>query len=466
MWELAVGALLAYAEIQLEGRCKALRSRTQQVARHCLGVAGLALIFAAFVRLDSSLSFPGWWALLPCLGAALVIAAGADSWANRHVLGSAPMRFIGLISYPLYLWHWPLLSLVHIVGWQQPTMILVAVTAAFVLAFLTYRYVEMPIRSSSRTPQLAAALGMTMAVCAAVGLMTAIGAIAPRSQAYDLDRFVKATREDWLSEQRSDWTWFTGLLQLGAGPRRVLFIGDSNMQQYYPRIARLLRDHPSNRHGATFAVRPGCAPVVIELGAQGANPDYLAECRAFLQRALDYAQRPEVDTIVIAAYWRGYIISGATNIADFRELPLRPDTDVVLSGLGRLIAGFVAHGKHVYVVLNIPTSPSFDPRRMIRRNLGYPAFTVDIHDPSRDEIEAVIGPVNAKLRRVAREAGAETIDPVETLCDTTRCPAVTAEGSPVYRDFGHLRPSYVRDRVAYLDSTILEDSTLQRRAGR
>lgn len=458
MWELAMGALLAHAQLNQRTSVVASRwPRSRSALPHLLGTGGAALILAAFGWLDSRSPFPGWLALLPCVGACLVIAAGPGSWVNRHVLSNPSMVFIGLISYPLYLWHWPVLSIVHIVRGHEPVLLAVAVLASIVLAFLTYRYVELPIRSSDHMARLTLVLCSAMAACAGIGYLTAAGNIHPRSAGYELDRFINATREDWYSKQRVEWTWFTGLIHIGDGPQRVLFIGDSNMQQYYPRIAKLVHDFPLNTRGADFAVRPGCAPVVIELLGPRANPHSMAECRAFLQDALRYAEQPQVQAIVIAAYWRGYAIAGATNIADFRELPLNASTDAVFESLRKVIAQLVSHGKRVYVVLNIPTSPSFDPRRMIRRSLGSSGFRVEIHNPTRVQIENAIGPVTAKLRRIAQEAGAEIIDPVDSLCDPAFCPAVTASGEPIYRDFGHLRPSYVRDAVTYLDATVLEE---------
>ena len=76
-------------------------------------------------------------------------------------------------------------------------------------------------------------------------------------------------------------------------------------------------------------------------------------------------------------------------------------------------------------------------------------------------MERLIGPLATALRRVARESGAIVIDPVASLCDAALCPATAANGEPMYHDFAHLRPSYVRDHVTFLDRTLLESGTLQ-----
>jgi peptidoglycan/LPS O-acetylase OafA/YrhL len=80
------------------------------------------LIAMAAILLDTKSAFPGWWAALPVTGAALLLSAPA-AWGCRHVLASRPLVWIGLISYPLYLWHWPLLVFFAIIKFS-PLMLL------------------------------------------------------------------------------------------------------------------------------------------------------------------------------------------------------------------------------------------------------------------------------------------------------------------------------------------------------
>ena len=117
-------------------------------ARAMRPLTGLVLLIVAVAAVDNAKPFPGWWALPPTLGAALLIWAGKDAWLNRKLLSIRPLVFVGLISYPLYLWHWPLLSFARIVESETPSRAtrLAAVCTAFVLAWATYRFVELPIR--------------------------------------------------------------------------------------------------------------------------------------------------------------------------------------------------------------------------------------------------------------------------------------------------------------------------------
>ena len=222
------------------------------------------------------------------------------------------------------------------------------------------------------------------------------------------------------------------------------------MQQYYPRIAKILADHPHNSRGAVFAARSGCAPGMAEM-LQSQLPDLLLQpCRKMLRDAVEYAKDPMIDTIVISAHWCWYLV----DLGEGRQ----SEVDAALDELRQVIGGFINEGKRVYVILNIPRGAEFNPRDMIRRSLFPPAFRIQIHTAARSEIDAAIGPTGAKLRRIAQLTGAQVIDPVNFLCDRAVCPAITSTGEPMYKDNGHLRPSYVRDHVPFLDETVLDVS--------
>jgi peptidoglycan/LPS O-acetylase OafA/YrhL len=101
------------------------------------------MIVAAIFGLDRSMAFPGWWALLPVIGTVLLIAAGPTAWINRNIFAHPACVYIGLISYPLYLWHWPLLSFARIVEVGEPPkpLLVACIAVSFVLAALTYELV-------------------------------------------------------------------------------------------------------------------------------------------------------------------------------------------------------------------------------------------------------------------------------------------------------------------------------------
>ena len=111
-------------------------------------IFGLLLLAYGVIRINESLSFPSKWALIPVLGAVLIIASGSKAWLNRIFLMNPIAVWFGLISYPLYLWHWPILSFLQIVKGEMPhrDARIIAVLLSIFLAWLTYKLVESPIR--------------------------------------------------------------------------------------------------------------------------------------------------------------------------------------------------------------------------------------------------------------------------------------------------------------------------------
>ena len=106
------------------------------------------LILLGFFAIQASSLFPGWWALLPTLGAALIVMSNTTSWVNRVALSHPFLVWFGIISYPLYLWHWPLLAYVRILEGGLPSVSVRVglILLAVFLAWLTYRFIERPIR--------------------------------------------------------------------------------------------------------------------------------------------------------------------------------------------------------------------------------------------------------------------------------------------------------------------------------
>lgn len=143
-WELLAGAALACGWSQVSHSATASDRRA---------AVGLLLIAAAAAVLDTKSAFPGWWAVLPVGGATLLLSAPA-AWFCRSLLASPPLVWTGLISYPLYLWHWPLLVFFGIIKFAPLTLLErgLIVGLSFALAWLTYRFVEIPIRFGRPSP--------------------------------------------------------------------------------------------------------------------------------------------------------------------------------------------------------------------------------------------------------------------------------------------------------------------------
>ncbi len=166
-WELALGALLAYHALHPWTLFATIVERY----RNFLSSLGLVIVVIGFVVINESRAFPGWWALLPATGSALLIAAGPKGFVNHYVLSRKVFVWIGLISFPLYLWHWPLLSFTRIIYSEAPPVDIrcILVMLSVFLAALTYQFIEKPLRSSQAKRSIIWGLSILMLIICLAG---------------------------------------------------------------------------------------------------------------------------------------------------------------------------------------------------------------------------------------------------------------------------------------------------------
>jgi peptidoglycan/LPS O-acetylase OafA/YrhL len=412
-----------------EGRVRVRRSA--ELASWC----GILLIGVSIAAVRNNDSFPGAWALLPTIGTALLIAAGPNASINR-LLSARPIVFVGLISYPLYLWHWPIFSFLRIGrgGEIGVAATLTAIVLSFVLAWATYRWIERPIRAArSMSRPLIAVCGL-LVVLAAIGLAAMAGRIEPRLSNPAIASVMTATR-DWtypFGQNYGKTAGFEVSMVKGDEPRAVLFIGDSHLEQYWPRIELLTSDGRGPE--VRYLTNGGCPPLPKLTGSRG------DVCAPYLAFAFQAARDPKVQTVVFGAYWPAYLpadshdAASAASLASFRSE----------------IEALVRLRKKVYVILASPSSPTLDPRRMISR---YDGRVAPRSLPVREFLSTAGASIEA-VREVAIAGGAEVIDPLPILCPGGTCPSVTGDGVPIYKDWSHMRPFYVRERAGFVDRVL------------
>ncbi len=258
VWELLAGAMLAY--VVAFNPTLITGSKNREFAAF-VGVA--CLIFGmCFITVKSV--FPGWWALLPVCGALAVIGAGKQAWFNRRVLSSHLLVGIGLISYPLYLWHYPLLSFATILVGKPPILEWRAalVVGSFILAWLTYVIVERPIRVKLKSSQVVRYLMLLLVFICSVGWVF-----------YQRDG-IPDRHHDWMSEKfqgdighdvffdtivekyfpcepsdvrESSLVWkgtIRRCFQSSSAPHKdIALIGDSHAEHLFPGFAEALPHH-------------------------------------------------------------------------------------------------------------------------------------------------------------------------------------------------------------------------------
>lgn len=306
-WELMIGAALALGMVPPVAAGK---------WREGLAAAGLLLIVTALLGLDRDSAFPGWNALLPCLGAALVIASGerGDS-AVARLLARRPVVFVGLVSYSLYLWHWPLLAVARMVtrGELPTAMALAVVTVAFVLSVLTWRFVETPLRARQLTPTATPVL-LRYAVASVAAF--AVGAFVFASHGFvslASPAVVRAEAARYsvnpLSARCLRWQAAVGPLAQSECTvngerfdRRLVIWGDSHADAIAPAFVTLAEANGLAAHQLTMAA---CPPLVGAL-VEGTGSDY-GPCAVFNRQVMDYVTGdPAVQVVALSARWTLY----------------------------------------------------------------------------------------------------------------------------------------------------------------
>jgi peptidoglycan/LPS O-acetylase OafA/YrhL len=314
-WELLVGALLAHATLTQ-------RHVPRAAGANAMAAIGAALIAAALYGIDRGKAFPGWWALLPTVGTALLIHAGSGAWLNRVVLSSRAVVGVGLISYPLYLWHWPLLSFAGIVhGGTPPTGVRLAlVAAAVLLAWATYRLVERPIRFGRRgAAAKAGALLVLMVVAGLAGYATwerkGFPSRSNANLAMDEDEIVRERQRYWNGPVE---------INFESGRPRIVIFGDSQAWDVFsalrhdPKLGlRLIRsDYRCTAFGA----------------ARKGDENVAQACRSYFAALLQSPELRQADVLIHAnAYY------AATPVEDYQPparelLAVNPRLRIVFFG--------------------------------------------------------------------------------------------------------------------------------------
>jgi peptidoglycan/LPS O-acetylase OafA/YrhL len=265
-WELMIGSCLARLSVRPRA---SFPSGPRWLKLHNVQSAlGLACICAGILLIKPDYVFPGWWALLPVIGTFLVIAAGPEAWFNRILLAHPILVWVGLISYPLYLWHWPLLFFVRQMGTGAPGIkVRIAVLiASVVLAYLTYLVVERRIRFGKPGKKvLISCLGM--ATIGVVGWVTyAQHGLAFRCPAavrslltYSYNPTADArVHECWVGNSTTYEEFASSCVDRSAKDSSVVLWGDSHAARLYPGLHNVLQQ----KLAISEFARDHCPPVI------------------------------------------------------------------------------------------------------------------------------------------------------------------------------------------------------------
>ena len=349
-WELGLGALVAVGALPTPG----------PRAAEALSGLGLGMVVVAMCVLDSHTPFPGVAAALPCVGAMLFLhaTAGTPTLAARTA-SWRPAVFVGLISYSLYLWHWPVLVFGRIVV-ARPLVgseALVAVVLAFALAILSWRFVEQPFRrpGSFTRSQILGGSAALLATGALAGLMLVQtqGLRALASPGVLLAERAEDSM-DWRCLQRPNHALPVARVPCMSGVRRdgydALLWGDSHANQIAPALRTA-----AVAHGLTLreATEGACWPV---LGPKPPDVGIGSNCLAFNRAVIAEARAdPHLSVVVVAARWSSLV----RVVADAGESPanLQPRISALIGGTFADLRR--ALGPNVRIIA-IGSTPEFD----------------------------------------------------------------------------------------------------------
>lgn len=426
-WELLLGAVLALRPLP----ALAATSRTGVQL-----IALLAIAANAFLPGDEhALVLPQ--VALAVVGSALVIATASTTSSGRGLDGPV-LGYLGRISYPLYVWHWPLIALARLLWWDAvPAAALVVIAVLSVLlAAASERLLEAPLRTAQRLQRLPAAL---MFLAVPMGMVYLLGRGVGEGRVTERLHAVSAVRSTALLDKAVVPT----AVIPGSLPGTVLLLGDSYVGQLYPRLDSLRRSGVP-MHTVRFHGRVGCPPMGLH---STLDPDCVAASTEAFRLAMDSA----VHAVVIGCSWLG--AKQRTDL-HWQGLPAgEASWQQGLIYLEQQVALLRAAGKDVYFLLNPPGGPWAHPASALQERLEA-RTRLDRNTCTTETHVARVGPVNDALRDLAERQGVHLIDLADLLCADGLCHALDVDGRPRYSDATHLRAVYVRCCVPVLDGVV------------
>lgn len=325
-WELSIGAILAYIveyhkvfvdkfkQFTKETLIKKICLRDSNIVikdstlNNILSIIGLLLIIIGILTVKQNLKFPGTRVLIPVFGALFIIAAGKESFINKKILSNKIMVFLGLISYPLYLWHWPLLSFAYIYSGQTPAVLIrvIALGASLVLSIITFLLIEPPLRFGKLAKIKATLLLCMLCSCGGIGLyIQKNNGIEDRPSKYEgiyfnKDRFVSlidSNNKEYFNEclkKISNWIdtnnyYHTRCYLTHNKNYQVAYIGDSQVAEVFYGTAQFL---PSNIGLASFSA----FPLIPKNLSKDVNSNYLL--------AKEFIKKSSIKLVILGNYYK------------------------------------------------------------------------------------------------------------------------------------------------------------------
>lgn len=400
-WELLLGSILAM---------EIVKPSPSRVFMHVVGLTGIGLIIFGMVKGG------GWRGLLPCIGAALVIYSGrCETSISRRILSLRPLVWIGIISYSLYLWHWPMIVFTEYALFRPatPQEMVSVIIAAVLFSTLSWWLVEQRFRRAAlnRKQLLGGGLAaLSMMAAVGIGTVASDGAKwrvpgAPRIDIAEADEAFGARKCLLDSDQNwSDWN-ASGCFLVGKTPSNILLWGDSFAAHYAPG----LRKYASPSTGLLQYTTNGCPPAI------GYLRESVPKCKANNDYALKIVQNYNIQKVILSARWAAY----ENKEELFRSLVTTVEM-LSHAGIKVIVVGQSADFKF-----------QFDDAERAAY-LAWLDPTNNWRTVERLDLDAT---VNTELKGLTFPA--MFFDPLSFICHQNICP-ILLEGRSLFIDHGHL----------------------------
>jgi len=426
-WELMTGSLLA---IHLYNKKNLWVGRRAEKLADLLSVMGLLLVLMGYELIKEGTQFPGYFALLPTVGSALLIYSGRESYVNRTLLTLRPMVWVGVISFPLYLWHWPLLSYAHILTGASLSkgISFALVLISFLLAWGTHHLIEKPLRFGPSGGQKAIGLVSAMVLIAGGGYWILLSQGLPGREAVATTARInsllvgptwKYTKNDICeSSYPEGFRYFCS--QKKPGPPTILLFGNSYANHLYGGFAN--SDYFANDNVLSYG---SCEPWGLQ-----------ADCGRLKKIVVD---NPSIRMVVINERWPRLSDDGQ-RLDYFSGKPV-PNPPQATSSLGAAYTKFLEEylsffeSRGIKVVIFGPKPEiNQDARTCFARPFMKAANDCSIgRKEALSQQKGIVSIIRAALEK---HPTVQYFDQNEVVCDRNVCNFIK-EGLPLLRDEGH-----------------------------
>jgi peptidoglycan/LPS O-acetylase OafA/YrhL len=425
-WELQIGCLLAYLTLFHPQ----ILTRISPSVQASLGFA--FILFGLFF-INKQRMFPGFWALLPTFGAALLINAGLESRLNRLILGAKPMVFVGLISYPLYLWHWPLLSFTFILEHGEPLIItrLVDVAAAFIFAYMSYRFIEKPLRFGGKGLAKSLSLSTIMAGFALFGVIGFLNLGYPTRYEKPAvsGQNIQAFTARALCPLPSELRYLSLYCSADKRDKAVnAILGDSHSLHLYDGLVAV---STQGNRWALYA-NMGCPPM------QGLRVEKDPSCVEFNKYAIKaLAENKDIQNVVISTYHYMSVFGSAKRLEDTDGT--MPRVEMLTRGFGETVEMLIKGGKRVVFMLDNPQVNKQPEFCVPRSFLWIGQKPYDKCEITRAQHYATIAPLYEAMKAIQKRFPEMLIvDPTDIFCEGGTCKMSDKNGWGLYSNTEHI----------------------------